>query len=108
MTSALWALRSRASDRRVEPGFLATMSALCALSTTVTIVWSSDMSAMPAMPMAGGWTMSMAWMRMPDHTWAEAAASWLGMWVVMMAAMMLPSLVSMLCHYREAAAGDAG
>ena len=54
MTSGPWTLRSRASDRHAEPVFLATMSALFAMSTTVTIIWSSDMSAMPAMPMAGG------------------------------------------------------
>jgi predicted metal-binding membrane protein len=43
------------------------------------------------MPMPGGWTMSMAWMRMPGQAWPGAAASFLGMWVVMMVAMMLPS-----------------
>ena len=60
------------------------------------------MSAMGGMPMPGGWTMSMAWMRMPGQTWPGAAASFLGMWVVMMVAMMLPSLVPMLQHYRQA------
>jgi predicted metal-binding membrane protein len=41
---------------------------------------------------------------MPTHggTWPGAAASFLGMWVVMMAAMMLPSLVPMLWRYRQA------
>jgi predicted metal-binding membrane protein len=60
------------------------------------------MSAMGEMPMPGGWTMSMAWMRMPGQTWPSAATSFLGMWVVMMVAMMLPSLVPMLWRYREA------
>jgi predicted metal-binding membrane protein len=60
------------------------------------------MSAMGEMPMPGGWTMSMAWMRMPGQTWPGAAASFLGMWVVMMVAMMLPSLVPMLWRYRQA------
>jgi predicted metal-binding membrane protein len=60
------------------------------------------MSAMGAMPMPGGWTMSMAWMRMPGQTWPAAAASFLGMWTVMMVAMMLPSLVPMLWRYRQA------
>jgi predicted metal-binding membrane protein len=54
------------------------------------------------MPMRGGWTMSMVWMRMPGQTWPGAAASFLGMWVVMMVAMMLPSLVPMLWRYRQA------
>jgi len=57
---------------------------------------------MGGMTMPGGWTMSMAWMRMPGQTWAGAAASFLGMWSTMMVAMMLPSLAPMLSRYREA------
>jgi predicted metal-binding membrane protein len=60
------------------------------------------MTAMGGMPMPGGWTMSMAWMRMPGQTWLSAGASFLIMWVVMMVAMMLPSLVPMLRRYRDA------
>jgi predicted metal-binding membrane protein len=60
------------------------------------------------MPMPGGWTMSMAWMRMPGQTWAAAAASFLGMWVVMMVAMMLPALVPMLSRYRDAVTAGEG
>ena len=60
------------------------------------------MSAMGEMPMPGGWTMSMAWMRMPGQTWSSTAASFLGMWVVMMITMMLPSLMPMLSRYRQA------
>jgi predicted metal-binding membrane protein len=41
------------------------------------------------------------WMRMPGQTWLGAAASFIGMWVVMMVAMMLPSLVPMLWRYRR-------
>jgi predicted metal-binding membrane protein len=50
---------------------------------------------------------SMTGMPMPGQTWPGAAASFLGMWVVMMAAMMLPSLVPMLWRYRRAV-GRAG
>ena len=46
--------------------------------------------------------MSMMWMRMPGQTWLSVGASFLGMWTVMMAAMMLPSLVPMLMRYRRA------
>jgi len=60
------------------------------------------MSAMGEMPMPGGWAMSMAWMRMSGQTWPGAATSFLGMWVVMMVAMMLPSFVPMLWRYRQA------
>jgi predicted metal-binding membrane protein len=54
------------------------------------------------MPMPGGWTMSMMWMRMAGQTWFSATASFLVMWVPMMAGMMLPSLIPMLWHYRQA------
>jgi predicted metal-binding membrane protein len=60
---------------------------------------------MGGMLMPGGWTMSMVWMRMPGQTWPGVAASFLGMWVVMMVAMMLPSLVAMLWRYRQAVGG---
>jgi predicted metal-binding membrane protein len=79
-------------------------------STAGTILWCASMSgpAMSDMPMPGGWTMSMAWMRMPGQTWPGAAASFLGMWVVMMMAMMLPSLLPMLRRYRAAVDTAAG
>ena len=44
---------------------------------------------------------------MPGQSWPVAAASFLGMWVVTMVAMMLPSLVPMLARYRQAV-GRAG
>jgi predicted metal-binding membrane protein len=59
------------------------------------------MAAIGEMPMPGGWTMAMAWMRMPGPTWPGTAASFLGMGVVMMGAMLLPSLVPMLWRYRQ-------
>jgi len=73
----------------------------------LTGLWCASMSGM-GMPMPGGWTMSMTWMRMPGQTWIGAAASFLGMWVAMMVAMMLPSLVPMLRHYRDSVGGVAG
>ena len=85
-----------------ERMFFGVAALLFAASATVTIVWCASMSAMDEMPMPGGWTMSMAWMRMAGQTWPGAAVSFLGMWVVMMAAMMLPSLIPMLSRYREA------
>lgn len=60
------------------------------------------MMAMDGMSMPGGWTMSMAWMRMPGQTWAGAAASFMGMWTVMMVAMMLPAAIPMLARARRA------
>jgi predicted metal-binding membrane protein len=87
--------------------FLGVSALLFAGSAAVTIGWCASMSATGEMPMPGGWTMSMAWMRMPGQTWPGAAASFLGMWIVMMVAMMLPSLVPMLSRFREAV-GSAG
>ena len=91
-----------ASERASQHAFLGVSAVLFAASAVVTSVWCASMSAMGEMPMPGGWTMSMAWMRMPGQTWPGAAASFLGMWVVMMVAMMLPSLVPMLWRYRRA------
>jgi predicted metal-binding membrane protein len=82
--------------------FLGVLALLFASSAAVTIAWCASMSAMNGMPMPGGWTMTMTWMRMPDQTWTGAIASFVGMWIVMMVAMMLPSLVPMLLHYRQA------
>ena len=93
-----------ASERASQRAFFGASALLFTASTALTIVWCTSMSAMGEMPMPGGWTMSMAWMRMPGQTWPGAAASFLGMWVVMMVAMMLPSLVPMLCRYRRAVA----
>lgn len=53
--------------------------------------WCGSMTAM------GG----MMWMRMPGQSWPGAAISFLGMWAVMMVAMMLPALVPMLAQYRR-------
>ncbi len=95
------------SDRAAPRAFFGVSALLFAAGAAATIVWCGSMSAMGGMPMPGGWTMSMAWMRMPGQTWPGAAASFLGMWVVMTVAMMLPSLVPMLWRYRQAV-GRAG
>jgi predicted metal-binding membrane protein len=87
--------------------FLGVSVLLFAACTAGTLLWCASMSAVGGMPMPGGWTMSMAWMRMPGQTWLGAAASFLAMWRVMMVAMMLPSLVPMLWRYRQAV-GPAG
>src|SRR6266705_3774008 len=102
----MWAeISRRTSSAGVSShAFLGVSALLFAASAAVTIVWCAAMSAMGVMPMPGGWTMSMAWMRMPGQTWPGAAASFLGMWVVMMVAMMLPSLVPALWRYRQAVA----
>jgi len=93
-----------ASERASQRALVGVSALLFAGSAALTIVWCASMSGMGKMPMPGGWTMSMTWMRMPGQTWFGAAASFVGMWIVMMAAMMLPSLVPMLTRYRQAVA----
>lgn len=92
------------AERTSHHVFLGTSALLFAISSALTVVWCKSMSGMRSMQLPGGWTMSMAWMRMPGQSWPGAAASFLGMWIVMMAAMMLPSLVPMLWRYRRAIA----
>lgn len=86
-----------------ERAFLGASAFLFAASAAATAAWCGSMSGGMAMP--GGWSMSMAWMRMPGQGWPGAAASFLGMWVVMMVAMMLPSLTAMLASYRRSVGG---
>jgi predicted metal-binding membrane protein len=90
------------SERASEQTLYGVSTLLFAASMAVTIAWCASMSAMGGMQMPGGWTMSMTWMLMPGQTWSAAAASFLGMWTVMMVTMMLPSLVPMLSRYRKA------
>jgi predicted metal-binding membrane protein len=93
-----------ASEQVSEQAFTGVSVLLFIVCSALTVLWCSSMFAMGGMPMPGGWTMSMAWMRMPGQTWIGAAASFLEMWVVMMAAMMLPSLTPMLRRYRRSVA----
>jgi hypothetical protein len=58
-----------AFERASQQAFFGVSALLFAASAAVTIVWCASMSAMGEMPMPGGWTMSMAWMRMPGQTW---------------------------------------
>lgn len=64
------------------------------------------MSAMDGMPMPGGWTMSMTWMT--GENWVSAAGSFLAMWIVMMVAMMMPSLTPMLWSYHQVVGATGG
>ena len=81
--------------------FLGISALLFIASATVTAIACISMSAMGDTPMPGGWSMSMTWSRVCGQTWPRAAASFLGMWIVMMVAMMLPSLAPMLWRYHE-------
>ncbi|MEO7432069.1 MAG: DUF2182 domain-containing protein [Dokdonella sp.] len=99
--------QTRTGSRTATPGrmFIAVTLLVFAASMAATVAGCLSMSAMDSMPMAGGWSMSMAWMRMPGRSWLETAASFVGMWGVMMIAMMLPSITPMLMRYRSALDG---
>lgn len=70
------------------------------VATACTVSMSGAMSSAMAMPMPGGWKMSMEWVGMPGQAFLSANASFLRQWVVMMMAMMLPCLFLMLRAYR--------
>jgi predicted metal-binding membrane protein len=91
-----------ASDSLSFRRFFGVSVLLFASGTVATIVWCASMSAMGTMPMPGGWSMSMMWMRMPGRGWLGTAASFDAMWAAMMIAMMLPSLSPMLWRCRQA------
>jgi predicted metal-binding membrane protein len=92
------------SEQASRRAFLSVAALLFAASAALTVVWCGSMSTMGEISMPGGWTLSMLWIRMPGQTWPSAAVSFLSMWVAMMAAMMMPSLVPMLWRYRQALA----
>jgi len=81
--------------------FVITSALLFIVSAALTIRLCASMSAMGGMAMPGGWSMSMMWMRMPEQDWFGAAASFVGMWIVMTLAMMMPSLAATLWPYRD-------
>lgn len=87
---------------RSRRGFLGVMAIVFVASAATTIASCTSMSAMGVMEMPGGWTMSHMWMLMPEQTWSGDTVSFVGRWVVMMVAMMLPSLTPTLwCHHQS-------
>ena len=94
--------RTMMSTRALGRAFLGVSAVLFVASVTATSVGYASMLAMGGMPVPGGWSMSIAWILTGGQTWPSATASFLGMWVVVMVAMKLPSLVPMLWRSREA------
>src|SRR5437764_10163823 len=70
--------------------------ALFAAAAALTIYYARGMAG--GMKMPGGWTMSMMWMM--GHG-PIAAMAFIGVWAIMMVAMMLPSTLPMLLLYRR-------
>jgi predicted metal-binding membrane protein len=101
--SALEPDRARPGARTAgssDRAFLVAVALAFVAASAATVHWCTAMTG--DMPMPGGWTLSMIWMPMPGQPWLGAAAGFLGMWMVMMVAMMQPSLVAMLWDYRRA------
>jgi predicted metal-binding membrane protein len=90
-----------------QRNFFGASALLFGASAALTIAECRSMAAMHAMPMPGGWSMSMMWMPMTGQSWPDSAAAFLGMWLVMMIAMMLPSLLPMLWRYRRQVAATS-
>lgn len=84
--------------------FFAACILLFVASATATVLISLAMTDMGEVPMAGGWSMSTAWTPFCGGSWPAAAGAFLGMWAIMMTAMMLPSLTPVLWRLRERAA----
>ncbi|SAK52242.1 metal-binding hypothetical protein [Caballeronia hypogeia] len=82
--------------------FIASVLATCALHASMT-----STTSMTGLSMPGGWTLSTTFSPMCGRTWLRAAASFLGMWIAMMTAMMLPSFAPFLWRYRMQAPGAA-
>lgn len=90
------------SERASQRALVVAAALLFVASAVAAIASCVSMAEMDGVPMPGGWTMSMAWMRMPGQSWLGVGASFLWMWIAMMVAMMLPSLLPMLGRYRQA------
>lgn len=91
---------SRGTSRRAERPIY--ISAIVIFVAAAGLTLSSARMMRGAMPMPGGWTMGMAWMRMPGQGWLTAGILFSTMWLAMMVAMMLPSSLPMLLLYRRA------
>jgi predicted metal-binding membrane protein len=92
------AFQERRANLTPERKFLGACALLFIASVAGTIYLTSSMSGML---MADGSTQSSVWTQLPGQTLPGAAAAFIGMWMVMMAAMMLPSLTHMLLGYRR-------
>jgi predicted metal-binding membrane protein len=85
---------------QAELGFHTLTTLVFIAGLTATIYFCRSMTG--GMPMIGGWTMSMMWMRMPTQSWLGSAGTFMLMWLAMMVAMMLPSSLPMILRYYRA------
>ena len=94
--------RRAVPERHRRAAFFGTAALLFAASAAASIAWCLSMAGRGDIPMPGGWTLSGLWTPLCGQGWTEAAACFVGMWTVMMAAMMLPSLAPTLWRCSQA------
>ena len=82
-----------------ESSLVGVATLLTVAAWAYTISTATTMSA--AMPMPGGWSMSMAWMSMGSQSLLAHAGMFLLMWTAMMIAMMLPSVMPAVLLHRQ-------
>ena len=82
-----------------ESSLVGVATLLTGAAWAYTISTATTMSA--AMPMPGGWSMSMAWMSMGSQSLTAHAVMFLVMWTAMMIAMMLPSVMPAVLLHRQ-------
>jgi len=87
-------MNTRGAESAGSRGLMITAALLFVGSAAVTLAWCGSMAAMP--------DMHMPWMPMPAQGWWNTAATFVGMWTVMMIAMMLPAFTPALLRYRQA------
>jgi predicted metal-binding membrane protein len=80
--------------------FFAVAALVFLTSVIATYAMHMSMSSMSELPMPGGWMLSSTFTPMCGRTWLRAAAAFIGMWIAMMTAMMLPSFAPLLWRYR--------
>jgi predicted metal-binding membrane protein len=98
-------MTNTASDSGLEParqwGLFATCAAIF-IGASAATVWLCDTPACcSTIPMPGGWSLSTLWTPASGQSWLAAGGSFVGMWIVMMMAMMLPSLSPILMNCRR-------
>src|SRR5690349_20046652 len=81
--------------------FVLLATLLFVVTALATLFLCRRMTGMDAMPLAGGWTISMMWMRMPGQAWPGVAGAFMSMWSLIIAAMMMPVLAPSLARYRH-------
>jgi predicted metal-binding membrane protein len=96
------------TGRRSQWPFLAASASLFLISAALTVHWCGSMATTCGCgaDVAGCPLAPSMWRPSPGRDWPVVALEFLGMWNVMMAAMMLPSLVPRLWSYRRAVAGN--